>query len=42
MVDAASTRGKQASNILRDSIIFDAPILLQVKGTVYKFIAEHQ
>jgi hypothetical protein len=42
MVDATSTRGDQASNVLCGSVVFDASILLQSNGTRYKFIAEHQ
>jgi hypothetical protein len=42
MVDTRRTRRNQASNIPRDSAIFDALILLQFNGTLYKAIAEHK
>jgi len=41
MVDAVRTRGNQASNALRDRVIFDSFILLQSKGILHKAIAEH-
>jgi hypothetical protein len=42
VVDARGARRNQASNILRDGVIFDSSVLLQFKGTLYKGITEHR
>ena len=42
MVDTCGAWWNQASNIPRDSLVFDALILLQFNCTLYKAIAEHK
>jgi hypothetical protein len=42
VVDTRGARRNQASNILRDGVIFDSSVLLQFKGTFYKGITEHK
>ena len=42
MVDTRGTRRNQAGDIPRDSVIFDALVLLQFNGTLYKAIAEQK
>ena len=42
MVDTCGAWRNQASSIPRDSVIFDALVLLQFNCTLYKAIAEHK
>jgi hypothetical protein len=42
LVDACRSRRNQASDPLHGGLVFDAPVVLQNSGTLYKAVAEHK
>ena len=42
VVDVRKSRRNQASDPLHGCLVFDAPVVLQSSGTLYKAVAEHK